>query len=142
MQATEQCPKLVEPSKKNIRLFFPPSLDKQVNYSKWYNTMKSYTKRELSHQNDKLPAISGRAEAFEATTGITGYVAGLWEDDLLQGLLWCVSPPNKYSYKIDGTKEKFRHPSWSWASVDRPVHWVERRHIRNLYRVRQQRPNP
>ena len=60
--------------------------------------VESYTTRQLSFQSDRLPAISGLAEAFEQATGITGYAAGLWQEDLLDGLLWSVEERYQYSY--------------------------------------------
>jgi hypothetical protein len=126
-QATEKSPVLREHDDASFRLFSPPSAhpsllsDKPVNFSKWYDMVERYTRRQLSYQTDRLPAIPGLAEALEGTTGITKYVAGLWDEDLLEGLLWCVSPPNRYSCPKEGTERKCEYPSWSWASVNDPV---------------------
>ena len=133
-QATEQSPVPREHDNASFRLFPPPSAhpsllsDKQVNFSKWYDMLERYTRRQLSYQTDKLPAISGLAGAFEATTRITKYAAGLCEEDLLERLLWCVSPPNRYSYQKEGTGGKYQYPSWSWASVNDPAVWPSKHH--------------
>ncbi|KAM3417341.1 hypothetical protein BST61_g5592 [Cercospora zeina] len=50
------------------------------------------------------------------------YLAGLWEADLLRGLLWVWADIN------DGMEvlrpKGYLAPSWSWASVRRPVDWL------------------
>jgi hypothetical protein len=38
---------------------------------------------------DKLTPLSGLVGAFEISAGLQKYVAGLWEEDLLEELLWC-----------------------------------------------------
>lgn len=81
----------------------------------WYGLVQAYTERELSYGNDKLPALSGLARAYGIQHG-GAYVAGLWSQDLLSGLLW-------YS-RNNGPLHRpniYRAPSWSWASVDGPV---------------------
>ena len=42
--------------------------------------------------------------------------AGLWEEFLHHGLLWCVDKHTSHS-------PPYRAPSWSWASVDTAVHY-------------------
>lgn len=72
-----------------------------------------YSSRELSHESDRLPAISGIAHERQRVRG-GHYVAGLWEEDLPQALCWtkrCVT--GQCSKSVD-----YRAPSWSWAAVD------------------------
>ncbi|KAN0122779.1 HET domain containing protein [Hyaloscypha variabilis] len=121
-QATEQSPVPREHDNASFRLF---PLHPRIPL--YYQTNR-YTRRQLSYQTDKLPAISGLAGAFEATTRITKYAAGLCEEDLLERLLWCVSPPNRYSYQKEGTGGKYQYPSWSWASVNDPAVWLSKHH--------------
>lgn len=107
-------------------LLFPLSPDRDVNFSKWYAMVENYTKRKLSHPSDKLPAISGLAEAFEEASGITGYVAGLWEEDLIEGLLWSVASEDDTTSVVET-----RPPSWSWASVDGAITWWTRSFLKD-----------
>ena len=74
-----------------------------------------YTACKLTKEDDKLPAISGLAGKFAAATG-RQYAAGLWEDDLLNGLLWVVADRS-----VAKRYTKYIAPSWSWASIEGPV---------------------
>ncbi|KAK3899097.1 heterokaryon incompatibility protein-domain-containing protein, partial [Staphylotrichum tortipilum] len=80
-------------------------------YMGWYRTVEEYTVRAITKQFDILPAIGGLASRFEELVQ-DRYVAGLWEGDLHQGLLWTVEGP------IQPGEQRFRAPSWSWASVN------------------------
>ncbi|KAI1391819.1 heterokaryon incompatibility protein-domain-containing protein [Hypoxylon trugodes] len=68
----------------------------------WPEVVKHYTARSLTHEQDKLPALSGLAQIYHEATGDT-YLAGLWKASLPGSLLW---------------PRAFRAPSWSWASLD------------------------
>jgi hypothetical protein len=130
--ATERLPAMRRPEGQQT-LLFPAALDQQTNFSNWYSMVESYTTRRLSFQSDRLPAISGLAEAFEQATGITGYAAGLWQQDLLNGLLWSVGGKymrsNLGEHPIDRLHP--RSPTWSWASVDDPVKWWTRHLVKD-----------
>ncbi|KAF2181162.1 hypothetical protein K469DRAFT_530983, partial [Zopfia rhizophila CBS 207.26] len=55
-------------------------------YTCWYRMIMAVTSRELTYEDDKLPAIAGVAKRFAATTN-DSYHAGLWRGDLLIGIL-------------------------------------------------------
>jgi hypothetical protein len=74
----------------------------------WYRILHDYLKRKLAFGKDRLPAISGVARVTATQTGWK-YYSGLWDGDMLQGLLWNVN-----GIGID--PEIYRAPSWSWAS--------------------------
>jgi Heterokaryon incompatibility protein (HET) len=111
-------------------------------YEDWYSTVSAYTYRKLTNSSDKLPALAGAAVRFNGFIK-DAYVAGLWLEDLPDGLLW--SRSTFKAVKVDpaiarrpgvggwgemsgdSSKSWRGAPSWSWASVDGPVHWVERR---------------
>lgn len=87
----------------------------------WYHHMQEYSTRSMTHEHDKLPAISGLARVFNHTIN-SRYLAGIWESSLKSNLLWHVAD----GYQGDGTLCKRRvysdrnlyiAPSWSWASV-------------------------
>jgi len=83
----------------------------------------------------KLPVISGLAEAFEINTGLQKYVAGLWEEDLLEGLLWSRrndSSSSSHATAAEQVSNEYRAPSWSWASIDEPVEWWSRHLAKDL----------
>jgi hypothetical protein len=56
-------------------------------YLSWRTTVEEYSSRELTRASDKLPALSGLAHMVQASIG-SQYVAGLWVNDFLRGLLW------------------------------------------------------
>ena len=81
--------------------------------SSWLAMIFMYTIRSLSVASDKLPALAGVAEQFHLATG-DQYLAGLWRSTLLLDLLWSVEPFGP----LPPRPEKYRAPSWSWASAE------------------------
>lgn len=99
----------------------------------WHGVLGShYTPRLLTKPHDRLPAINGLARALQKDIG-GRYVAGLWESDLLFGLLWRTSDrllPHWDVALIDRIRNRRKsgynylhtdQPSWSWAAVDGPI---------------------
>ncbi|KAI3573384.1 heterokaryon incompatibility protein-domain-containing protein [Fusarium oxysporum f. sp. albedinis] len=67
----------------------------------WYLILEDYTNRQLTVKADRLPAISGLAAVIKSKLNSTAdsatasnsakeieYVAGLWSDNLIEGLEW------------------------------------------------------
>lgn len=78
-----------------------------------------YTRRQLSHPTDKLPAIAGLAAAMAGQAlpnDPISYLAGLWEYDMPCCLLWA----RKESTSDNGPypRPEYRAPNWSWASIE------------------------
>ena len=86
-------------------------------YDAWYhNVLYIYTRRALTYDTDRLPALAGAAKLFQEALG-DEYLAGLWKGDLLRGLGWKAPPSvDLTSKRMDG-----KTPSWSWASVNHSV---------------------
>lgn len=83
-----------------------------------------FTRRELSCQSDRLPALSGLADLMLQQTR-DSYLCGLWKADLAFEILWYSDHQNA------GAKGTQRHkdcyaPSWSWASIFGPVRYYNR----------------
>ena len=78
----------------------------------WYRGIEEYTKCNLTKGEDKLPALGGLSAAFSRRSGCT-YVAGLWQEDIVRGMLWEVHEPENTTFP-----SKYRSPSWSWASIN------------------------
>lgn len=111
-------------------------------YDEWYQAVSAYTNRELTRPIDKLPALAGASSRFNVFLN-DGYAAGIWGGDLPQGLLWSrrafeavkLDPSAARRPGVGGRGETSGEankgwrgaPSWSWASVDGPVHWVGER---------------
>jgi hypothetical protein len=81
----------------------------------WMDLVAKYSSCDLTRPEDKLWAFSGIAKFFQGNA--TGqYYAGLWESRLLEMMDWRVHVP---ASRLSPT---YRAPSWSWASVDGPIH--------------------
>ena len=80
-------------------------------YELWRSIMISYSQGRLTHDSDKLVAISGVARNI-AQQFRGEYVAGMWRENLIEQLLWFVSGAP------EPRPSGYRAPSWSWASVN------------------------
>ena len=56
----------------------------------WIETLQTYPEMILTVPSDKFPALSGLASWIQNATN-TQYVAGIWQEDFFQGLLWYIS---------------------------------------------------
>lgn len=86
---------------------------------RWYSMLEHYTRRDMTGPADKLTALAGIAQVIHNTLQCN-YLFGLWEDDMIRGLLWTT---NTDRYSKDWARSlkrpaKDRAPSWSWASVE------------------------
>ncbi|KAI0334691.1 HET-domain-containing protein [Cubamyces sp. BRFM 1775] len=86
----------------------------------WCSVVQDYTHRGLSEPSDKLVACAGLAEEF-ARFLQSEYLAGLWRDSLFDDLLWVRS--SREPLRLP--RPLYRAPTWSWASVDGEVTWLE-----------------
>lgn len=87
---------------------------------RWAYIVNEFTRRKLTENSDRLPALSGLAKEIQLETG-DEYLAGLWKKDLRHDLLWKVD----VLFSEQGTEWKrpatYRAPTWSWASIEGPV---------------------
>ena len=97
-------------------------------FDDWQTMIKPYTKRRLTRQSDRLPAISGIAASVQKFTS-SRYLAGLWEDNLVSDLQWKLSPTFRddasptlsskdFCFRFLRTMPAYRAPTFSWASID------------------------
>ncbi|OOF98660.1 hypothetical protein ASPCADRAFT_139942, partial [Aspergillus carbonarius ITEM 5010] len=114
--------------KSSWRMNLPPHI---IPFQRWRELVMDYSYRSLSKKHDRLRAISGLARMVwnnlrhEDDTP-EQYLAGLWKGDLLSDLCWQVRPLEEVVESpetgAETPKEVGYHiPSWSWASVERPV---------------------
>lgn len=89
----------------------------------WETLVMSYSGSQLSHESDRLAAVSGLASYMANTVDLSKYAAGLWdtsEAEFINQLCWRRTPAIKGS-----VPDTYQAPSWSWASapgaVDIPV---------------------
>jgi hypothetical protein len=79
----------------------------------WDTVISGYSKRGITDPRDKLVALHGIAEVFHRFWSTSKYLAGLWERNLLEELLWQKSEEDRFPRPA-----VYRAPSWSWAAID------------------------
>lgn len=84
----------------------------------WHSVVKTYSGLQLTFESDIFPALQGIAHVMQQSKNCE-YYAGLWEDSLIQDMLWFCPKPNLRPFA-------FRAPTWSWASVVGKVGYVTR----------------
>ncbi|RDL38648.1 uncharacterized protein BP5553_02988 [Venustampulla echinocandica] len=85
----------------------------------WRSLVEFYSRRALTKTSDKLNAIAGLAELIKLKTEDSSYIAGIWKSDLEAQLCWYTDKP------FLKRPERYRAPTWSWASIDGPVRfWI------------------
>ena len=81
---------------------------------RWTNAIELYTRGNLTHESDKLVAISGIARYLQEISwqdDSLQYYAGLWSYQFEEQLLWFAAG--------DGHRTTaYQAPSWSWASYN------------------------
>lgn len=92
----------------------PPFKDLPALYKEWMQIIHVFSKRSITHETDRLPAISGVAEVFSQVTK-DEYVCGIWKN-YPSTLLW---DPESAGSSL--RQDKFYAPSWSWASIATPI---------------------
>jgi hypothetical protein len=100
--------------------------NKLTAYNYWYSLVEDYSSRKLTYEEDKLPALSGMAERMNLALTEPGkvsdrYLAGLWEQDLLVGLMWQRAAKPWQKYKVREVNAGYVAPSWSWVSTTESV---------------------
>lgn len=85
----------------------------------WKKVVEHYSCLQLTYDTDIFPAICGLVMQFEPLFGCR-YLAGLWEARLLQDLLWS---SHERRAPWPRRPEKWRAPTWSWASVKSPIYY-------------------
>jgi hypothetical protein len=87
-------------------------------YDKWYSSIYTYCRRDLTEPMDKLAALAGYANMLQPILRCR-YMFGLWGNDLIRGLSWETDRPWVVSTKSGSiTRDPNRAPSWSWASIN------------------------
>ncbi|RSM12623.1 hypothetical protein CEP52_002303 [Fusarium oligoseptatum] len=110
------CPKRPSPTNKPSSANKPSSgrrKQRDPDIPRWYSLAYKYSKLSLSHPEDRLPAISALARAFQVRRKLTpnAYIAGHWRSDLWFTLHWRIVD------RRSRQDANYLAPSWSWASV-------------------------
>lgn len=83
----------------------------------WDSIVAEYSKRHITRNEDRLPALAGLAARYAQVTGRT-YLCGVWREDLPRSLLW----ERKESISLRNASRET--PSWTWAAFDGAV-WYD-----------------
>ena len=100
------------------------SVERPMTERDWYDVIRLYKNRRLTYPSDKLAAIAGLAAEFEEQGWCRGYHAGLWQSDIVRGLLWSPEKAIETAEQFARLERDPRFPSWSWASSDRHFDWA------------------
>ena len=80
----------------------------------WIDIVESYTRRDLTKMQDRLPALSGLASRYHEAQKDDQYLAGLWRNTIAEDLCWSVITPRNLQ-ECDNLQDLL--PSWTWASL-------------------------
>jgi hypothetical protein len=110
-----------------LRRFCNPILQR------WYSMAADYSMRNFFNPRDNHAALSGLAVLYQKAlvgglgTGAGRYMAGLWEVDMVRGLLWrsrrivTLESPALKPAMWKGVPVR-RAPSWSWMALVGPIY--------------------
>ncbi|KAK8108932.1 HET-domain-containing protein [Apiospora sp. TS-2023a] len=96
----------------------------------WIRIIGNFTRRDLSRNTDRLPAIEGIAKRIIMRDRLSesDYLVGLWRSRLGEELIWHTdrsayglirhAEPGRKSQRLDNI------PTWSWASVTGAVEFL------------------
>ncbi|OAL51008.1 HET-domain-containing protein [Pyrenochaeta sp. DS3sAY3a] len=85
------------------------------NNNCWISILVQYSQRKLSFADDRLIAIAAVAEEFGVAKR-WDYAAGLWRQAIRETCTWFYK-----SHMGNCRPNKYRSPSWSWASIDSEI---------------------
>ncbi|KAI1428433.1 heterokaryon incompatibility protein-domain-containing protein [Xylaria sp. FL1777] len=89
----------------------------QVLKNRWHEIVEEYSYLDLTFEKDKFPALSGVVKQMQRVRDAK-YLAGLWEDNLVDDLLWSTFALSA------GRPLRWRGPTWSWVSVNGRIQYV------------------
>jgi hypothetical protein len=102
--------------------------------TQWHGLVYHYARRYLTCAGDRLPAVSGIARLVARRLD-QSYVAGLWSDDLVVGLIWTTGYPDQ---SLALKPSRYPGPSWSWASVNKDITylaaWIRKHHAEDWFK--------
>ncbi|KAK6813622.1 hypothetical protein RU639_010331 [Aspergillus parasiticus] len=100
----------------SLKVTFTESTDVRDFTFRWTDIVTEYSRRELSHTTDKLPALAGIARMMHSLRANDAYIAGLWRNTICLDLLWRGNRESELA--------TWQAPSWSWASINGEVTWL------------------
>ncbi|KAH7012650.1 heterokaryon incompatibility protein-domain-containing protein [Microdochium trichocladiopsis] len=94
-----------------------------IVFSAWEDIVADYSKTSITFPADWLPALSGIANQLSEQVK-SRYFAGLWGNNILDGLLWVPCENRESSRQPRNQSKAYIAPSWSWAGVQKEVSYA------------------
>ncbi|KAF2095806.1 HET-domain-containing protein [Rhizodiscina lignyota] len=94
--------------------------DRMEIFSLWRDMVARYSECSMTHQRDKLVALSGLASRIGEMLE-SPYLAGLWKVNLIHDLLWKM---DRSFSGLQPSPQAYRAPTWSLASVNGRIEWL------------------
>ncbi|KAF2823097.1 hypothetical protein CC86DRAFT_409863 [Ophiobolus disseminans] len=104
-----------------------PDAVKKKMHDKWLYIASDLADSQLTFDDNAFPAISGLAKSF-GTVLNDQYVAGIWEGNLFEGLLWYCRRSH-YPNEKETNRIGYVAPTWSWLAVKRGIEFLAREHL-------------
>jgi hypothetical protein len=79
--------------------------------SAWRHAVNHYSLLDITHDSDRLPAISAIVQRLQSVRKDDTYVAGMWMKTHLQDLSW------RTQWGRARPRPAVKYPTWSWISV-------------------------
>ncbi|TPX11062.1 uncharacterized protein E0L32_007923 [Thyridium curvatum] len=114
------------------------NVDPAQSMGLWNAIVHQYASRQLSFEQDRLPALAGLATRFAMIDTEDEYMAGLWKSHFPNCLLWgeipkgmletCGAGPSRHTAdnpldgkcRETGLSPRWVGPTWSWISLPLP----------------------
>ncbi|PBL01848.1 HET-domain-containing protein [Armillaria gallica] len=101
-----------------------------ITKTAWKDILYLYTQGAATKPRDRLIALSGIAKHFQSLWPCQRYMAGIWDHQPPNDLLW------SFEEQVPQLRpDSYRAPSWSWASIDTPIKqyiWPDDRFLCNV----------
>ncbi|VUC33322.1 unnamed protein product [Clonostachys rosea] len=80
----------------------------------WQGLVACYSNRKLTNEQDKLPAMTATSAHLASMWKLpaSDFLAGLWREDLIRGLLWFPAGRGPHA-----RPSAYCGPTWSWLSI-------------------------
>ena len=92
-----------------------PDTSQEMKNLNWFRIISQYVKMDLTKEADRIVAISGLANTASTNRSSSDtYLAGIWEENLGESLLWTVPCAHR---RIITRSPRSNNPTWSWTSI-------------------------